>query len=384
MSRVEARGGTRRARLRSRATRWSRSARSARYRRRAWDEPVVAVVGTERKDEHEGADPGRARRRLEVHATTGNLNNLIGVPLTLLAMPDGADVAVVEMGTNQPGEIAAAARDRRAGHRRRHVDRRRASRRASAISPACCARRWRRPTASRSPSCPRPSRRSSRRRRSETRRVRPGSTPAICGRRAGRSRPTDAARSTLDGVDVRAAAARSFTIFATRCWRSRSRARLGVSVEDAGRGIAAMPAPPMRVERRRARPDHADQRRVQLESRLGARGDRAARARREGTTARRRARHDARARRAWAAVCTTTWRGRRSTPGSRSSPASASSPTRFGAGRRRRRARHCRAGYRRALVHVIFAARSGRRDSAQGLARDAARAARDADRRVVA
>src|SRR5439155_26770116 len=43
--------------------------------------------------------------RLDVHATTGNLNNLIGVPLTLLAIPDSADVAVVEMGTNLPGEI---------------------------------------------------------------------------------------------------------------------------------------------------------------------------------------------------------------------------------------------------------------------------------------
>ena len=43
---------------------------------------------------------------LSVHATTGNLNNLIGVPMTLLAIPDSADVAVVEMGTNQPGEVA--------------------------------------------------------------------------------------------------------------------------------------------------------------------------------------------------------------------------------------------------------------------------------------
>src|SRR6185436_14729121 len=44
--------------------------------------------------------------RLEVHATHLNLNNLIGVPQTLLAIPDHADVAVIEMGTNQPGEIA--------------------------------------------------------------------------------------------------------------------------------------------------------------------------------------------------------------------------------------------------------------------------------------
>src|SRR6185436_19205116 len=40
------------------------------------------------------------------HATTGNLNNLIGVPITLLAIPDAADVAVIEMGTYQPGEVA--------------------------------------------------------------------------------------------------------------------------------------------------------------------------------------------------------------------------------------------------------------------------------------
>ncbi len=40
------------------------------------------------------------------HATAGNLNNGIGLPLTLLAMPEEARTGVIEAGTNHPGEIA--------------------------------------------------------------------------------------------------------------------------------------------------------------------------------------------------------------------------------------------------------------------------------------
>ena len=75
------------------------------YRRRAWGKPVIGVVGTNGKTSTKELLRAALGSRLEVHATTGNLNNLIGVPLTLLAIPDGADVAVVEMGTNQPGEV---------------------------------------------------------------------------------------------------------------------------------------------------------------------------------------------------------------------------------------------------------------------------------------
>ncbi|MEK7402049.1 MAG: UDP-N-acetylmuramoyl-tripeptide--D-alanyl-D-alanine ligase [Gemmatimonadota bacterium] len=78
-----------------------------RYRRRAWNGPVVAVIGTNGKTSTKELVRAALESRLEVHATTGNLNNLVGVPLTLLAIPDHADIAVVEMGTNQPGEIAA-------------------------------------------------------------------------------------------------------------------------------------------------------------------------------------------------------------------------------------------------------------------------------------
>lgn len=78
-----------------------------RYRRRAWNGPVVGVVGTNGKTSTKELVRAALDSRLEVHATTGNLNNLVGVPQTLLAIPDHADVAVVEMGTNSPGEIAA-------------------------------------------------------------------------------------------------------------------------------------------------------------------------------------------------------------------------------------------------------------------------------------
>ena len=42
----------------------------------------------------------------KVHATAGNFNNDLGLPLTVLNCPTDADFLVVEMGTNHPGEIA--------------------------------------------------------------------------------------------------------------------------------------------------------------------------------------------------------------------------------------------------------------------------------------
>jgi UDP-N-acetylmuramoyl-tripeptide--D-alanyl-D-alanine ligase len=43
---------------------------------------------------------------LRVHATTGNLNNAIGIPMVLLGLHDEHEVAVVEVGTSSRGEIA--------------------------------------------------------------------------------------------------------------------------------------------------------------------------------------------------------------------------------------------------------------------------------------
>src|ERR1039458_9218611 len=77
-----------------------------RARRLAWGGPLGAVGGSNGKTSTKELPRPALGPRLDVHATTGNLNNQIGVPLTLLAIPDGADVVVAELGTNVPGEIA--------------------------------------------------------------------------------------------------------------------------------------------------------------------------------------------------------------------------------------------------------------------------------------
>ncbi|HEX7941595.1 MAG TPA: Mur ligase family protein, partial [Gemmatimonadaceae bacterium] len=81
--------------------------RLARYRRRVWGRPVVGVVGTNGKTSTKELLRAALGSVLRVHATIGNYNNLVGVPQTLFALSDDADIAVIEMGTNQPGEIAA-------------------------------------------------------------------------------------------------------------------------------------------------------------------------------------------------------------------------------------------------------------------------------------
>ena len=59
----------------------------ATFYRRASNRPVVGVVGTNGKTSTKELIKAALGSRLEVHATRGNLNNLIGVPLTLLSMP---------------------------------------------------------------------------------------------------------------------------------------------------------------------------------------------------------------------------------------------------------------------------------------------------------
>lgn len=74
--------------------------------------PVIAVTGSNGKTTVTQmiASILRAAHGDAAHATAGNLNNHIGVPLTVLQLRDSHRAAVVELGMNHPGEIAVLAR----------------------------------------------------------------------------------------------------------------------------------------------------------------------------------------------------------------------------------------------------------------------------------
>jgi UDP-N-acetylmuramoyl-tripeptide--D-alanyl-D-alanine ligase len=78
----------------------------AHYWRRAWGKTIIGVAGSNGKTSTKDLLRAALGRSYIVHATTGNLNNRIGVPLTLLALPPEAEVAVIELGTSLPGEVA--------------------------------------------------------------------------------------------------------------------------------------------------------------------------------------------------------------------------------------------------------------------------------------
>jgi UDP-N-acetylmuramoyl-tripeptide--D-alanyl-D-alanine ligase len=80
--------------------------RLARARRREIRGPVIAVTGTNGKTSTKEMLRAVLGTRFSVHATRANLNNLVGVPLTILESPTGTDALVVEAGANLPGEIA--------------------------------------------------------------------------------------------------------------------------------------------------------------------------------------------------------------------------------------------------------------------------------------
>ena len=75
--------------------------------RRQLSVPVIGLTGTNGKTTTKELIREVLSTHFKVAATKGNLNNDIGVPLTVLSIGPDAEIAVVEMGANHPGDIAA-------------------------------------------------------------------------------------------------------------------------------------------------------------------------------------------------------------------------------------------------------------------------------------
>ena len=78
----------------------------AAYHRKAWGKTVIQITGTNGKTTTKELISSVLSEGKQVLYTEGNLNNHIGVPLTLLRIKPEHDIAVVETGANHPGEIA--------------------------------------------------------------------------------------------------------------------------------------------------------------------------------------------------------------------------------------------------------------------------------------
>ena len=73
--------------------------------RKALGIPVIGITGTNGKTTTKELLASVLATKFNVLATEGNLNNQIGVPLTLLRMNPDHEIAVVEMGASHPGDI---------------------------------------------------------------------------------------------------------------------------------------------------------------------------------------------------------------------------------------------------------------------------------------
>ncbi len=79
----------------------------AKHHRKNWDIPVIGLTGSNGKTTTKELIAAVLAKKYRTNATVGNLNNHIGVPLTLLSIqPDDNTVAVIEMGANHQQEIA--------------------------------------------------------------------------------------------------------------------------------------------------------------------------------------------------------------------------------------------------------------------------------------
>jgi UDP-N-acetylmuramoyl-tripeptide--D-alanyl-D-alanine ligase len=78
----------------------------AKHHRQQLKIPVIGITGTNGKTTTKELIYSVLSQKFNTLATKGNLNNHIGVPLTLLGITTETEVAIIEMGANHPGEIA--------------------------------------------------------------------------------------------------------------------------------------------------------------------------------------------------------------------------------------------------------------------------------------
>ncbi|MCL2702665.1 MAG: UDP-N-acetylmuramoyl-tripeptide--D-alanyl-D-alanine ligase [Defluviitaleaceae bacterium] len=71
---------------------------------------IVAITGSSGKTTTKDLIASVLSQRYRTHKTTGNLNNDIGLPITVFAMPTDTETAVLEMGMNHLGEISVLSR----------------------------------------------------------------------------------------------------------------------------------------------------------------------------------------------------------------------------------------------------------------------------------
>ena len=78
----------------------------ANYHRKQLTIPIISITGTNGKTTSKELVSAVLGQKYKVLATKGNLNNHIGVPLTLLSITKEHEIAIIEMGANHQGEIA--------------------------------------------------------------------------------------------------------------------------------------------------------------------------------------------------------------------------------------------------------------------------------------
>jgi UDP-N-acetylmuramoyl-tripeptide--D-alanyl-D-alanine ligase len=77
----------------------------AKYHRAQFNIPVIGITGSNGKTSTKELIYSVLSKKFKTIATRGNLNNHLGVPFTLLRIKEDDEIAIIEMGANQPGDI---------------------------------------------------------------------------------------------------------------------------------------------------------------------------------------------------------------------------------------------------------------------------------------